>query len=313
MTNIDDQNEVVNSLELLPDFKWWRLQNELPAALLKEIIFRWRGSNAKVDGDPAPWVAYPHRRWRVWMGGISESSFERALKKLVQAGLLERERHRFAGTTTCAFLRPTATALKHLGRPGDEVRLSVNKPKTKALKSKAFDGSVDGTHDGTGDGTLDGSDYTSFPSFSNHSSNSTKSEACLEPGKGKEKSGEEKKGKVKVIHIPAKVTTAPAPIDPDDLEFSAAWEKLQAAKAKNQNKLFPELKGAHQKAVKHPSHNPKWPSLSQKVQAELYEKYQTYVANWYKGKQGKPYADNDVSDEEFMALVTYLKEEADAD
>jgi hypothetical protein len=44
---------------------------------------------------------------------------DRALKELVESNLIDRERHRFAGSEVRTFLRPTAVALKYLGRPQD--------------------------------------------------------------------------------------------------------------------------------------------------------------------------------------------------
>jgi hypothetical protein len=314
MNNIDQCAEIVNPLVRIEDFKWWRLQNKVAANLLREIVFRWRGSNAKVHGDRTPWVAYPHQTWRRWMGNISESSFERSLKKLVDAGLIERQRHRFAGTSICAFLQPTAVALMHSGRPQDLARLEAKNREVKPLKTNDFDGTFDGTLDGTGDGTLDGTDYTSFSFSSNNSTNSSKTEVSLEIGKRKGKAGGEKKERIISKQVPVKSTTAPEPIlplsddDADEALFQQQLQKVNAAKAKNQNKLFPELKGAHEKAVKHPSHDPRWSSLSMKVQADLYGKYQTYVNNWYKGKKGKPYADEEITDEEWTITVASFQE-----
>ncbi|WHA40154.1 hypothetical protein [Agrobacterium larrymoorei] len=312
MNNIDHKNAGVNPLARTEDFKWWRLQNKVAADLLREIVFRWRGSNAKVDGDQTPWVAYPHQTWRGWLGNISESSFERALKKLVDAGLIERQRHRFAGTSICAFFQPTAVALKHMGRPQDLARLASKKPETKPLKTNGFDGTVDGTLDGTVDGTVDGTDYTSFSSLSNNSTNSSKKAVSLETGKGKGKAGGEKKGKIIIKHVPAKSKITPEPVlpisaeDAEEAHFQQQMAKLKTAKAKNLSKLYPELKGAHEKAVKHPSTHSGWATLSEEVRQALYEKYEAYVANWYKGKKGKPYADDVTTDEEWAEVVSSI-------
>ena len=43
----------------LADFKVWSLQNPNALNLLKEIIYQWRGSNAKVKGKPGRWAVWP--------------------------------------------------------------------------------------------------------------------------------------------------------------------------------------------------------------------------------------------------------------
>ncbi|MBB6194000.1 hypothetical protein FHS51_004266 [Sphingobium wenxiniae] len=82
----------------LSDFKVWRLQNPNAHKLLKEIIFRWRGSNAKVKGRPGRWTVWPIQQWADW-AGLSSDQTERALQCLELEGLILRERHRWAGST----------------------------------------------------------------------------------------------------------------------------------------------------------------------------------------------------------------------
>jgi hypothetical protein len=47
-------------------FKFWRIQKPNAAKLLKEIIFRWRGSSAFVHGKPGKWAAWPRECWSEW-------------------------------------------------------------------------------------------------------------------------------------------------------------------------------------------------------------------------------------------------------
>ncbi len=161
-------------IEDLADFKVWRLQNPNDHRLLKEIIFRWRGCNAKVRGKRGRWAVYPIQQWAEW-SGLSLDQTERALPRLVLEGLILRERHRWAGTEVRAFLQPTQVAFTYMGRPGDLERLSGKMSKADA-----------GNSAGAGAGTNAGTDHTSLPSPpTNSSKKKEKSECPSGEGKGK--------------------------------------------------------------------------------------------------------------------------------
>ncbi|TCP90932.1 hypothetical protein C8J31_101784 [Rhizobium sp. PP-CC-2G-626] len=316
MNIINASHEV--KLATLAEFKWWRLQNRFPATLLKEIIFRWRGANARIPYDISPWIAYPAPTWRKWMGDVSASKLERGLRHLVEIGFLKRERHKFAGSSICAFLQPTPAALTFMGRPEDIVRLRLKTPPAKPLAANENDGTSDGTLDGTVDGTVDGTDYTSFSSLPSSSSYSTKGKTVFQTGKGKGKVGEEKNKKKPPTPAakpepqpeakPEPKAHVPDPVlSDDDAKFEAALAKINANKAKKAAKLYPELKGAHEKFVQHPATKyPKWPSWSDELKAKIYASYQEYVDNWYQGKAGKPYLDESISDDEWDATQVKL-------
>lgn len=269
-------------------FKFWALQEPTAMSLLKEILFHWRGSSARIPGKPGIWTAYPHRTWRIWMGNISESKLERSLRKLVEAGLVERERHRLAGTTVCAFLRPTPVALGFVGAAKDLARLKGAKTKARSQSDGTVDGTSAGTVNGTVDGIGDGTDYTSLPS---NSSKSTIHQATKEKGKAG-------KTNTKVKSLKGKgLLDYGAPKTPDPQGSSGVIEddEMDALVAAHQAKLldnslvkFPKQFGPHEKYVRHPSEMyPGWPSWSLEKKIEKQAQYELYVTNWYKGKNGK--------------------------
>lgn len=249
----------------LADFKVWSLQNPNALKLLKEIIFRWRGSSAKVKGKPGRWAVWPIQRWAEW-AGLSSDQTERALRHLVLEGLILRERHRWAGAEVRAFIQPTLLALQYKGRPGDVARLSGSVDKLGAVAPA-------GASAGTGAGT----DYTSIPSSPTKSSKKNEAELSFGEGKGK---------------AAAKGSPSPQTLTP------------QSPPLPQDGDAFPILKGKHEKAVRHPSVKfPDWESYSPKLKAEIYATYTSHVANWYKGKKGKAYAPvNEMTDEEWAKI-----------
>src|ERR1035437_5465985 len=237
-------------LESLGSFKFWRIQKPNAAKLLKEMIFRWRGASAYVPGRPGRWVVWPRERWCEWTG-LSRNQLDRALKELVVSNLIDRERHRFAGSEVRTFLRPTAVALKYLGRPQDMALVvlaseKVSEKSTEKITKKTSEKSSEKT------------DYTSIPSnLTNPKSTST----TITEGKGSD--GE----------------------DEDD-EIDKMFAEHMAKKQKDADKLYPEKPGPHQKYVKHPSKKfPNWLSFSTELQKFLYQKYLAYIDNWKKGKR----------------------------
>lgn len=255
----------------LSDFKVWRLQNPNAHKLLKEIIFKWRGSNAKVKGRPGRWTVWPIQQWAEWTG-LSSDQTERALRCLELEGLIRRERHRWAGSTVRAFIQPTKLALQHMGRPGDLERLST-------ITGEVGAGNNAGASAGTGAGT----DYTSLPFSPTKSSKKKKKEAEFSCGEGK--------GKAATSGSPPPQTLTP-----------------QSPPLPSEPVVFPILKGKHEKYVKHPSEMyPKWPGFSLAIKIKLQEKYESYVDNWYAGKQGKPYTPViEMTDEEWAEFSAEL-------
>ncbi|MFB2550158.1 hypothetical protein [Ensifer soli] len=276
------------------DFKVWVLQEPNAAKLLKEVIYRWRGSSARARGKPGKWAAYPLNNWAEWTG-LSRDQVKRALRLLVLDGFILRERHRFAGTEVRPYLQPTKQALEYMGRPQDKKRLENSLAPTDAPTVAP---TVAPSTAPTGAPT----DYTSFPSLL-HSNSPTSPQASphsYEEGKGKagENAGVKKKLKVK---------SNPKP-DPED-DFDQQYAAFKAKQTENSLKHFPKLKGPHEVKVKHPSEKfPKWPNYSVQVQAKLYETYKHYVKNYNDAAKakatgfGKSYmAIADLSDEEVEA------------
>ena len=263
----------------LADFKVWRLQSPNAHKLLKEIIFRWRGSSAKVKGKPGRWAVYPILQWAEW-AGLSSDQTERGLRVLSLEGLIQRERHRWAGIEVRAFIQPTKLALQYAGRPADLDRL---------LNGVSKGGAGNGA--GSTAGISAGTDYTSLPSTPIKSSK--KKETILSFGEGKGKAATE-------VAPPPQTLTPQSPPLP------------------NGSQPFPVLKGKHEKAVQHPSLKfPNWPNFSSELKAKIYATYENHVSNWYKGKGGKAYAKaHEWSEEEiaqFSAELAAWSPEDDAD
>jgi hypothetical protein len=260
-------------------FKFWRIQKPNAAKLLKEIIFRWRGASAYVPGRPEKWVVWPRESWCEWTG-LSRNQLDRALKELVESNLIDRERHRFAGSQVRTFLRPTTVALKHLGRPQD-MALAV------LASEKVSEKSTEKTYEKAAEKISEKTDYTSIPSLPTSPTNSTSTTTTeqTEPStplnnKGKGNAGED---------------------DEIDKKFAELLAKKQIAA----DKLYPEKLGAHQKSVKHPSKMfPNWTSFSDTVKNTLYQKYLVYIDNWNKGKKGSVCSNFDGwTDEDDAALL----------
>jgi hypothetical protein len=258
-------------LDGLGSFKFWRIQKPNAAKLLKEIIFRWRGASAYVPGTPGKWVVWPRERWCEW-SGLSRNQLDRALKELVESALIDRERHRFAGSEVRTFLRPTAVALKYLGRPQD---MALAVPASEKVSEKSTGKITEKTCEKASEKISEKTDYTSIPSIS---SNPKKSTSTITDGNGN--AGED---------------------DEEDKIFA----ELIAKKQKAADKLYPEKLGPHQKSLKHPARMfPNWLSYSTKVQDSLYQKYLVYIDNWNKGKNGGAYSNFDGwTDEDDAALL----------
>ena len=106
------------------DDKAWALDHPNAHRLLREILFRWRGSNIKKRGWPGHWTVYPLERWKEW-SGLSPHQLKRELKRLEVDGLLRRTRGRFQGSTVRSYLQPTALAVDYAGKAGDKERLGT--------------------------------------------------------------------------------------------------------------------------------------------------------------------------------------------
>lgn len=276
------------------DFKAWQLQEPNAARLLKEIIFRWRGSSARARGKPGKWAAYPLDNWAEWTG-LSRDKVKRALRLLVLDGFILRERHRFAGTEVRPYLQPTAQALEYMGRPQDRQRLEKSLAPTVAPTDAP---TVAPTSAPTGAPT----DYTSFPSLL-HSNSPTTLQApphTCEEGKGKAGGNADVKKKLKV-------KSNPKPAPEDDLEQQYA--AFKAKKAEKTLKHFPKLKGPHEAKVKHPANCfPNWTGYSVEVQARLYAKYELYVKNFNDAAKAKATGFG----KSYVATVVLSEEEIEA-
>jgi hypothetical protein len=261
------------SLDNLGSFKFWQIQKPNAARLLKEMIFRWRGASAYVRKKPGKWVVWPRERWCEWTG-LSRNQLDRALKELVESNLIDRERHRFAGSEVRTFLRPTAVALKHLGRPQD-MALAVHA--SEKVSEKPTEEITEKTSEKAGEKISEKTDYTSIPSIPTNPNKSTPTTA---DGNGND--GE----------------------DEDD-ETDKMFAGFKAKQQKAADKRYPEKLGPHQKYVEHPSKKfPKWLSYSSKVQVGLYEKYLAYIDNWNSGKKGSAFSTFDGwTDEDDAALL----------
>lgn len=291
------------------DFKAWVLQHPNPYKLLKEIIFRWRGSTIQARGARGVWAVYPLDRWAEW-AGLSRHQIKRALRILDIDGLVAREYHKFAGPGVWLHLQPTKLALKYMGRPQDLERIGDHLGPVDA-PDDAPDNAPKVAPDCAPDHTLP---FPSSPTFP--SSPMTLQAFPHTSGKGKGKAGEDGKVK-KVLKIvsssqkPALTPQSPSPPkgDDEDAAFVAAITAMKAKQLEKSQKTFPSLKGKHEKYVKHPSEMyPGWASWSLAKKIEKQAQYETFVDNWYKGKQGKPYAPvSEWTDEDDVAWQETVK------
>lgn len=274
------------ALEHPGTFKFWRIQHANAAKLLKEIIFRWRGASAYVRGKKGKFVVWPRERWSEWTG-LSRNQLDRALRELVESGLIERERHRFAGSEVRTFLRPTTLALKYLGRPQD---MTLAVPACEKVSEKSSEKSNDKTDEKISEKT----DYTSLPSIPTYSNNTTSTKEQTEPPLPLDEKGKGKAG---------------------DDEIEKMFAEVKAKKQKAADKLFPEKKGHHENYVKHPSKIfPQWLSYSPEVKNKIYQKYLLYIQNWNNGKKGGAYCNyDDWTDEDDLALIAAHEKKSQAE
>lgn len=248
------------------DFKAWALDHPNAFQLLKEVLFRWRGSNIKKRGWPGHWTVYPLERWAEW-SGLSPHQLKRELKRLEVDGLLRRTRGRFQGSTVRTYLQPTALAVDHAGKPGDKHLLgaayAIDVTPFQALVSapKAVPLSAP---------TSAPTDHTSIP-FHPTEANSSKKTLAVHPhigGKGSAGEG------IPIIEEDSA----------EDHDWTDQIKMLKAKKAKTDVALYPRLLGKHESKVKHPEdlYPDRWQGFSSKVKAHLYGQYRGYVANWHK-------------------------------
>jgi hypothetical protein len=262
------------------DFKGWRLTKPNPAKLLKEIVFRHRGASIRVAGKPGKWAVWPVAIWCEWTA-LSRDQVERALRILELDGLIRRERHRFGGTTVCAFIQPTVLALLYLGRPDE-----------KQAAQAAMTGTGAPTSAGANAGTGAGTDYTSLSSSSTSSTFPKKAPSSLcEKGKGKGPHEgvllSQKPASIAVAIVPKVVAHDPGVVGGDPVLL----EKLKAIKQNHKLdkagkreallKLLPPITSASAAGVKHPSdmHAKSWHGWSPEMHVKRYGVYCEYAAN----------------------------------
>jgi DNA-binding MarR family transcriptional regulator len=269
-------------LDSLGSFKFWRIQNPNSAKLLKEIIFRWRGASAYVRGKPGKWVVWPRERWREWTG-LSRNQLDRALKELVESNLINRERHKFAGSEVRTYLRPTQTALKYLGRPQDLAK-AAPAVANESIVEKLTEKSSEKSGEKIAEKITEKTDYTSVPSVSINPTVPSSSTETTGPFITENQEGNGKVGEDEI----------------DDQIIA----KCLAKKKEDDQKQFPEVQGPHQKYVRHPSAIfPKWVSFSKLLKTKLYDKYLQYVDNWNNGKKAKSMLYSDWTDEDDQAFL----------
>lgn len=259
------------------DFKGWRLMEPNAARLLKEIMFRWRGSSIRVKGQPGKWAVYPVQRWCEW-AGLSSDQGERALRTLEVDGLIRRERHRFEGTTVRTFIQPTELAMKYLGRPNEKDAAQA----ALAANSAAIVAAVSA-------GTNAGTDYTSLPSSSNSSTSSNNAPSSFhEGGKGKAHTKETTKKKLASAVVGNLVKPGPDVAGGGDPDLLAKLKSIkQSHKMSKAEKraalitLLPRIPGAATAGVKHPSdlHPKGWQGWSPEMHLNRYAVYCEYAEN----------------------------------
>ena len=305
----------------LSDFKSWALMEPNARTLLETIIFRWRASTIRTAGASGKWAVYRRSQWQSWVG-FTLKQYKTAFSRLCIDGLIQTSLGRFNGEKSpYAFIQPTPLALEFLGRPTDKNRLS-DAPKTGSATEKTNQkvptkGPSKEPSKGPLEGPTKGPTLSlPFPSSSYVSTSSTSSlqTSPLEDGKGKGKAGEPGQAtkflKIKIVSKhPIIPNTAPTPHSPpppanvpDDGEaaLDAKVASIQASKLQAALAKYPKKTGAHEKKVKHPSQKyPGWVDWSDAKKAEKHAQYETYVANWYGGKEGKPFADTpEMTDQE---------------
>lgn len=252
------------------DFKSWRLMRPNESKLLKEIVYRWRGSSIRVPGESGKWTVWPIKMWCEWTR-LSSDKVERALPVLELDGLIRREQHRFGGRIVRAFIQPTDLALAFAGRPYEQ---------------KAAKAALAGTNAGIGAGTDAGTDYTSFPSSNTYSTLKAPSSFHEE---GKEKAHAMKEKKKPHSKAVSKVDLVGG--DPEMLEKIKVIKKSKMAKEAKRAallELMPVIDGLAEFKVWHPSEkHPNWHSWSPALHLKRYAKYCEYAANAEKASGSK--------------------------
>lgn len=303
-------SSVSPAFENKEEFKAWRHGFKDLHAFLGVIIFEWRGSSAKVASKPngGVWAAYDRAHW-MKKSGLSADQVKRYFGKLQALGLIERERHRYAGSNNLVWVRPTAAALEFMSnRPQDKARLGklskaviappVAPPDAPPLAPPVAP-----------------SDYTSFP-YSSNKTTIQQADFSSSPEEGEGKAGGNLKSETKTnvvkLKFPAKkVVPAIEPID--EIEAIAA-----AIKAKKLDKLkaqFPVIEGPHQAKVKHPGDMHGWATFagwSSGLQAKRYGYYLSLIDNWKGGKAAKAVPADDVSDETWAKFQEWVNTPDDA-
>lgn len=264
------------------DFRAWALDHPKAFALLREIIFRWRASNIKKRGYLGPWSVYPRERWAEW-SGLSVPQVKRELHRLETDGLLRRVRGRFQGSTVRTYLQPTMLALEHAGKASDRARLGPTDAPMEAPVAKPIAAPVTAPVDApVGEPT----DYTSLPSSPTEAMKTTSTKKVHPHPKGKGKAGDD------VNEMTAGKNTEKI----DDLDEDAAFELEQSQwlekKAKLYEAKFPRLTGKHEVKVKYPAdlYGPRWFGFSLELKLRLYQRYQSYVQNFYDAQKAGSFA-----------------------
>lgn len=293
-------------IENKSDYKAWALDHPNAHRLLREVLFRWRGSNIKKRGWPGHWTVYPLERWAEW-AGLSPHQLKRELKRLEVDGLLRRTRGRFQGSTVRSYLQPTALAVDYAGKVGDRDRLGAAYG-TEATPANAL--AIAPNAAPLSAPTSAPTDHTSIPFHPSKASSSTETSG-VHSHIGEEGSAGETSAKIE-LH------------DDDDLEIVEGIKKLAAIKAKKSGAFYPKLEGKHEGAVRHPEdlYPERWHGFSQKVKARLYARYREYVENWHKAHSAASFGPakgwteqtdwSEYSDEDEAALIASYEKKAQA-
>lgn len=294
------------------DFRAWKQQNPNAEKLLFKIIFRWRVSSARHSEQPGKWVANPINFWAK-EAQLSRDQTKRALRILKLDGLVIRARGWFAGSKVHPFLQPTPLALTYMGRPGDLGRLEASLaqvPSPKKAKPAQMVAPIDAPSDAPIGAPIAAPTITS-PSIPSKPSKPAMPTNAHGHAQGKGKEGFGGKEKKKLILKKKSGPEAPiAPPTPQQLGAEIADAKMKAKEARAKKllpvllKKFPIWEGPHRKGkkpVRHPyeMHGWKWATWSPAKIVERNTVYEEYVANWYVGKQGKPYKPFSDEDAEF--------------
>lgn len=303
-------------LEDVAAFRAWKGQNPNAEKLLFRIIFRWRVSNARHRELPGRWVANPIDFWAE-DAKLSRDQTKRALRDLEVDGLVVRARGWFAGSKVHTYLQPTPLALKYMGKPNDIDRLEQSFAVSKKSKPAPTPAPIAAPTPAPTVAPIAAPTITN-PSIPSKPSNlaSPSNAHAHASAKGKEGFGEKTKKKL-VLKKKKSGPEAPiAPPTPQQIDAEIAAAKMQAKEAQAKKRLplllkkFPIWEGPHRKGpkpVRHPyeMHGWKWATWSPALIVEKYVLYEEYVANWYVGKQGKPYKPFSDEDAEYDLDTDY--------